>query len=68
LVSVAPSRAESASSATSTVGLLLLADLVDRGLVYEVGFKDGGGKQRWRTVTGGITVGVQRQQPGRASR
>jgi integrase len=24
--------------------------------VYEVGFKDGGGKQRWRTVTGGITA------------
>lgn len=24
--------------------------------VYEVGFKDGGGKQRWRTVAGGITA------------
>lgn len=24
--------------------------------VYEVGFKDGGGKQRWRTVEGGITA------------
>lgn len=24
--------------------------------VYEVGFKDGGGKQRWRTVDGGITA------------
>lgn len=24
--------------------------------VYEVGFKDGGGKQRWRTVNGGITA------------
>lgn len=24
--------------------------------VYEVGFKDGGGKQRWRTVVGGITA------------
>jgi hypothetical protein len=24
--------------------------------VYEVGFKDAGGKQRWRTVTGGITA------------
>lgn len=24
--------------------------------VYEVGFKDGGGKQRWRTVTGRITA------------
>ena len=24
--------------------------------VYEVGFKDGGGKQRWRTVIGGITA------------
>ena len=24
--------------------------------VYEVGFKDGAGKQRWRTVTGGITA------------
>jgi hypothetical protein len=24
--------------------------------VYEVGFKDGSGKQRWRTVDGGITA------------
>ncbi len=24
--------------------------------VYEVGFKDGSGKQRWRTVQGGITA------------
>jgi integrase len=24
--------------------------------VYEVGFKDGGGRQRWRTVAGGITA------------
>ena len=24
--------------------------------VYEVGFKDGAGRQRWRTVTGGITA------------
>lgn len=24
--------------------------------VYEVGFKDGGGRQRWRTVDGGITA------------
>ena len=24
--------------------------------VYEVGFKDGTGKQRWRTVDGGITA------------
>ena len=24
--------------------------------VYEVGFRDGGGKQRWRTVAGGITA------------
>src|SRR5579884_2417959 len=24
--------------------------------VYEVGFKDGAGKQRWRTVEGGITA------------
>jgi integrase len=24
--------------------------------VYEVGFKDGSGRQRWRTVTGGITA------------
>ena len=24
--------------------------------VYEVGFKDGGGRQRWRTVSGGITA------------
>jgi integrase len=24
--------------------------------VYEVGFKDGGGRQRWRTVRGGITA------------
>ena len=24
--------------------------------VYEVGFRDGGGKQRWRTVVGGITA------------
>jgi hypothetical protein len=24
--------------------------------VYEVGFKDGAGKQRWRTVKGGITA------------
>ena len=24
--------------------------------VYEVGFKDGAGRQRWRTVDGGITA------------
>ena len=44
---MAQPRAESGSSATSTAVL---------PGVYEVGFKDGGGKQRWRTVAGGITA------------